>query len=172
MRDRSRGLVFRQAVPDDIPQAGIILRQAVDRMLAEGKKQWDYSYPNEAHIRTDIDSGIGYVLESDGEVVAYGAVTFDGEPAYTDIDGQWLSDIRYVVVHRMAVLLTSQSRGFGMSFIEAVEKFALSKGVRSIKVDTNYDNTRMLNLLNKLGFTYCGEIHYQKGPRKAFEKLL
>ncbi len=36
-------------------------------------------------------------------VIAYGAVVFDGEPAYDAIEGAWLTDGEYVVLHRMAV---------------------------------------------------------------------
>lgn len=166
------GPVFRKATEADIAPAGAILRQAVDRMLAEGKQQWDHSYPNETHIRADIDRGIAYVLELDGEVVAYGAVVFDGEPAYDIIDGKWLTDGAYVVVHRLATLMSSQRTGLAMTYLRAVEHLAHSQGIRSFRVDTNFDNIRMLNLLAKAGFTCCGQVLYPRGPRKAFEKVL
>lgn len=165
-------VIFRKATEEDVPYVAAILGEAVERMLAEGKRQWDYNYPNESHVRADVANGVGYVLESDSRVVAYGAVVFDGEPAYEHIDGKWLSDNEYVVVHRMAVLSTSQRSGVAKSFLSAVEHLALTKGLKSFKVDTNFDNIRMLALLEKTGFTYCGEIWYRKGPRKAFEKIL
>lgn len=168
----SERVAFRKALESDILPATIILRQAAARMLAEGKKQWDNSYPDEIHVRADVDRGVGYVLESDGKVLAYGAVIFDGEPAYDCIDGKWLSDGEYVVVHRLAVLQTSQRGGLAKRFFKSVERLALSNGVKSFRVDTNYDNIRMLNLLNSTGFTYCGEVKYEKGARKAFEKIL
>lgn len=164
--------VFRKATLQDIPSVTRILKQAVDRMLAEGKCQWDNNYPNETHIRADIKAGVGYVLEQGGEIAAYGAVVFDGEPAYTNIEGCWLSDEKYVVVHRMAVNASLQRKGNGVAFLKEVGNLALKKGIFSFRVDTNYDNLRMLNLLNKVGFAYCGEICYEKGSRKAFEKLL
>ena len=166
------GPVFRKATEADVTAAGAILRQAVERMLAEGKQQWDHSYPNETHIRADIDRGIAYVLELEGEVVAYGAVVFDGEPAYDIIDGQWLTDGAYVVVHRLATLMSSQRTGLAMTYLRAVGHLAHSRGIHSFRIDTNFDNTRMLNLLAKAGFTCCGQVHYPRGPRKAFEKRL
>lgn len=165
-------IVFRKATEDDVSSATNILRQAVDRMLAEGKQQWDLHYPNESHVKADVTSGTGYVLESGHQVVAYGAVVFDGEPAYKGIDGKWLSDNEYVVVHRLAVLATKQRSGLAKSFLSAVEQLALNRGVRSFRIDTNFDNIRMLALLEKCGFTYCGEIMYDKGSRKAFEKIV
>ncbi len=170
--DVANDTVFPKATEEDIPAVTAILNAAVERMLAEGKQQWDYSYPNETHVRTDVAEGNGYILQRNNKTVAYGAVVFDGEPAYNSIRGKWLSDEPYVVVHRMAVLPDSQNRGCGMSFLKSVEKLALSNGIKSFRVDTNYDNIRMLNLLKKAGFVYCGEIWYEGGSRMAFAKNL
>lgn len=170
--DVDNDTVFLKATDADIPAVAAILKAAVERMLTEGKQQWNQSYPNETHVRTDVVEGNGYILKRNNKTVAYGAVVFDGEPAYNSIRGKWLSDEPYVVVHRMAVLPDSQNRGCGISFLKSVEKLALSKGINNFRVDTNYDNIRMLNLLKKAGFVYCGEIWYQGGSRMAFAKNL
>lgn len=165
-------LLFRRATRDDIPAITAILKAAAARMLAEGKQQWDESYPTEAHVCADIDRQAGYVMSRDGKAVAYAAVIFDGEPAYGNISGKWLSEGRYVVVHRMAVSQDLQRKGIARMLMKAVEDYARNAGVCSFKVDTNYDNFAMLGMLRALGFTYCGEIEYQRGTRKAFEKLI
>ena len=48
----------------------------------------------------------------------------------------------------------------------------LPRGIRSFKVDTNYDNFYMQRVFSRLGFTYCGRIRYEAGERMAYEKLL
>jgi RimJ/RimL family protein N-acetyltransferase len=53
-----------------------------------------------------------------------------------------------------------------------VEHLAAEKGVGSFKVDTNFDNSVMLHLMEKLGFAYCGRIQYDRGERLAYEKLI
>lgn len=171
-RQISDGVLFRRASADDVPAIAAILKEAVARMLAEGKQQWNESYPNETHVREDIRRNAGYVLECDGHPAAYAAVVFDGEPAYNDLSGKWLSEGPYVVVHRLAVSGEMRGKGLGRLFMQAVEEFARSARVHSFKVDTNFDNAAMLSLLGKLGFTYCGEIWYERGSRKAFEKLI
>ena len=168
----SESLLFRKADGRDIAEISAILKKAVERMLAEGKRQWNKNYPNEIHVRSDIEKGIGYVLEEEGKVVGYAAVGFTGEPAYDNIKGQWLSDGKYVVVHRLAVCQSVKGKGVGNAFMNAVEDFARTLCIRSFKIDTNFDNTAMLGLLDRLGFTYCGEINYEKGSRMAFEKLI
>lgn len=172
MNVSSEKILFRPAVNEDIPVVTSILRMAADRMLAEGKKQWTESYPGESNVRADIGNHIGYVVELDGKVVAYGAVVLDGEPAYSSIEGEWLSDQKYVVVHRLAVIGSSECRGLASYFMREVEKLAVTLGIKSFRVDTNFDNQRMLKCLEKNGFTYCGEVFYERGSRKAFEKLI
>lgn len=168
----SDNLIFRAARHDDLPAISSILKAAVARMLAEGKQQWNESYPTEAHARADIDRGAGYVIEMDGSVVGYTAVVFDGEPAYEHLTGRWLSEGKYVVAHRMAVSQHLRGKGLGRKFFYAIEEFAKSRNVHSFKIDTNFDNFVMLGLLDSLGFIYCGEIAYQGDPRKAFEKII
>lgn len=165
-------IVFRKATEEDIPVVAAILKAAVERMLSERKHQWSHSYPNDNHVLADVANGNGYVLICNNKIVAYGAVVFDGESAYNSIRGKWLADGPYVVVHRMAVSPTSQNKGYGISLLKAVEKLALSKDIKNFRIDTNHDNTRMLNLLKKAGFSYCGEICYQAGSRMAFAKRL
>lgn len=168
----SGAMVFRKAAESDVPAITAILKMAVRQMLAEGKQQWNENYPDEIHVRADIDKGVGYVLERDKEIVAYAAVVFGGEPAYDSLDGKWLSDEKYVVVHRMAVSQTMKGKGLGRVFMETIEEYARTLGVKSFRIDTNFDNYAMLALLNKLDFTFCGEIQYESGSRKAFEKLI
>lgn len=168
----SETLLFRKAGLADVPAISAILKQAVARMLAEGKCQWNENYPNATHVCTDIENGVGHVLESEGQVVGYGAVVFTGEPAYDHLKGRWLTDGRYVVVHRLAVNREAKEKGLGRAFMQTVEDYAKTKKVPSFRVDTNFDNDAMLTLLHRLGFTHCGEIRYESGPRLAFEKKL
>ena len=110
--------------------------------------------------------------QSQGNVVAYGAVVFDGEPAYEAIEGAWLTDGDYVVLHRMAVADGEKGRGVATEFMRRVEAMACGRGTGSMRVDTNFDNRYMLRMLGRLGFVYCGKVRYRSGERLAFEKTL
>lgn len=107
-----------------------------------------------------------------GNVIAYGAVVFDGEPAYDAIEGAWLTDGKYVVLHRMAVADGEKGRGVATEFMRRVEAMAYGRGTGSMRVDTNFDNRYMLRMLGRLGFVYCGKVRYRSGERLAFEKTL
>ncbi len=163
---------FRKAAPADRNRAWEIICQAKALMASEGRKQWDGAYPAMDNVDNDIENGHAYMLCIDDVPMAYGAVIFTGEPAYGQIVDGWLSNGEYVVVHRLCVADEARCKGLAQKYFDEVSALALSKGVRSFKVDTNFDNRAMLHILEKGGFTYCGEIVYPQGSRLAFEKLL
>lgn len=169
------GTVFRRARLADVPAIMMIIDAAVDRMLAEGKQQWNESYPAITHIIDDVNNGSAHVLAEGDRVVAYGAVVLTGEPAYDSItDGDWLTEAEspYVTIHRLAVASDSHGRGLARRFIDIACDLAAERGIGSMRVDTNHDNDRMLRLLAAADFERCGIITYENGQRIAFEKLI
>lgn len=164
---------FRPTLPDDLERICTIIRQAQAQMRLRGSRQWQNGYPAAAHITDDIDRGYGHVLcTHTGLVVAYGAVVFDGEPAYAEIDGTWLDQAPYVVLHRLAVAQEVKGQGIATEFMRRTMTLARERGTGSFRIDTNFDNRCMLRLLAKFGFVRCGEIHYAGDPRIAFQKIL
>lgn len=149
-----------------------IIDQAIQKRKEEGSDQWQNGYSNEQVIAQDIAQGAGLVLVLQDEIVAYMACLFDGEQAYESIDGKWLSSLPYACVHRLAVKQRDGLKGCATAFLQKLEPFCLNKGYTTIKLDTNFDNQPMLHLLDKMGYTYCGEVHYPEYNRQAFEKLL
>lgn len=163
---------LRPATEADTDRAWTILQQGKAQMFREGKHQWTESYPSRDSVVSDLAKGYAYVLERDGHVVAYGAVVFDGEPAYEQIRDKWLTNRPYVVIHRLAVADEAKRQGIAAEFFRQVMDLAVSRGVMSIKVDTNYDNYYMQRLAERLGFTYCGIVVYPSGERLAYERRL
>lgn len=165
-------LLFRKAAEADAGRIWLIIRQAKEQMKQLGSKQWQDGYPMLETINEDITLGNGYVLCQEGTVIAYGAVIFTGEPAYDDIVGNWMDDAPYVVVHRLAVGNEAKQRGIASYFMQQVEELSCRNGVFRFRVDTNFDNMYMHQMLDRLDFSYCGEVRYRKGWREAFEKRL
>ncbi len=163
---------FRKATPADTPRAWTIILQAKAFMFSEGRNQWTVEYPAIANVEEDTAAGNAYVLCIDDVPMVYGAVIFSGEPAYEQIADKWLSNEDYVVVHRLCVSDDGRGQGLVQKYFEEVAGLALSKGIHSFKIDTNFDNRQMLHILDKCGFAYCGEIIYPQGSRLAFEKLI
>lgn len=144
-------LLFRPTLPDDLERICTIIRQAQAQMRLRGSRQWQNGYPAAAHITDDIDRGYGHVLcTHTGLVVAYGAVVFDGEPAYAEIDGTWLDQAPYVVLHRLAVAQEVKGQGIATEFMRRTMTLARERGTGSFRIDTNFDNRCMLRLLAKI----------------------
>lgn len=165
-------LIFRNALPEEAEAIWEILQQAIRRRKEDGSTQWQGGYPNLDTVKNDIAKRNSYVLSLDGKIIATAAIVLNDEPTYEEIDGQWLSDEDFIVVHRVAVSDEVVGKGIATKFFQIIEEFALEKEVFSIKIDTNHDNYAMLRILEKLEYVYCGEIQVYDGPRKAFEKTL
>lgn len=163
---------LRKATHAEVPAIWTILQAAIAQRRQDGSKQWQDGYPNEQTIQDDIDKGYAYVLIEDDQLIAYAAIIFDIEPAYETIEGKWLSDGDYVVVHRVATAPAIKGKGIATQLFRLIEEVALQHQVNSIKVDTNFDNIPMLKILDRLGYTYCGEVYFRGSARKAFEKIL
>lgn len=165
-------MILRKAVFSELPVIWDILQEAIEQRRQDGSDQWQNGYPNEQTVRDDIGNGYGFVLVDDDRVIAYAAIIFDVEPAYTDIKGKWLSNGDYAVVHRVATANKVKGKGIATLLFKEIEILCLKQQVYSIKVDTNFDNVPMLKIMDRLGYTYCGEILFGGAPRRAYEKLL
>lgn len=164
---------FRPAYIKDFAACWKVIDQARQSMIESGRHQWTEEYPSEKDIRKDIENGNAFVLTANEEVVVYGAVILNGEPKYKKLVGNWITDGDYYVIHRFATLPSFQREGLARIFISKVNSMCEVEKIPSIKVDTNFDNTPMINLLSSMGFCICGRVNYggSRGQRFAFEKL-
>ncbi|EJL68251.1 GNAT family N-acetyltransferase [Chryseobacterium populi] len=168
----SAEIKLRKAEIEDRNIIWEIIQQSIERRRKDGSTQWQNGYPNMNTVESDIAKGFGYVLTVDDEVAVFAALILNDEPAYSTIEGEWLSNGEFVVVHRVAVDEKFAGRGLVKKLFDLIEEFTKSKGIQSIKVDTNYDNIAMLKILESKGYSYCGEVVLAGGVRKAFEKII
>lgn len=147
-----------------------ILKEGKEFQQQQGFTQWTDDYPNKNTIINDIQGKKGYVARIDGTIAGYMCIDFDGEPAYENIHGKWRTEGSYAVVHRMA--FDKQFRGMGLAGIvfKLIEDLCIEKGVRNIRVDTDFSNERMQHILKKNDFGHCGIILFQGSEKLAFDK--
>lgn len=163
-------LEIRHTAPADLPRLLEIYEAARAFMVRTGNPhQWaEKGWPPADIIEEDIVAGRSYVCTADGRPVAcflylYGQ---DVEPTYAHIEGAWISDEPYGVVHRIAA--DGSVPGAGTACLN----WALAQHGH-LRIDTHEDNLPMQNLLTKLGFKRCGIIYLEDGdPRIAYEKLI
>jgi hypothetical protein len=165
-------MTLRKATFSEQPVIWDIIQQAIQQRKDDGSDQWQNGYPNEQTIHDDIKNGYAYVLVDNNLIIAYAAIIFGIEPAYNDINGSWLTNDDYVVVHRVARSNAVKGKGVATQIFKEIESLCIEQKVFSIKVDTNFDNVPMIKILDSLNYTYCGEIFFSGAPRKAYEKVL
>lgn len=164
-------MIFRKATTEDIDTIERMIKAASGRLGAAGIDQWQRGYPNRTSIENDVEAGVGMVLALGNEILAYGAVIFTGELAYDDLTGgQWLTNGEYAVVHRLCVSEIFVGMGFAKQFMSAAEAMAAER-VKSFRIDTHPDNKIMQNLVERMGFTYCGDVVIES-RRLAYEKII
>lgn len=163
---------LNHAKPNNLPQIMGLINDAKAYLKSRGVDQWQKGYPDQECIKNDIQRGTGYLCIDNDKVVGYVCIDFNGEPAYENLCGKWLSTQPYVVVHRLALGRSSRGKGLSSQVLFLVEKLAKQKGIHSFKVDTDNDNAIMKHLLNKNGFQYCGTICFDNSEKIAYEKLI
>ena len=165
-------ILFRKANAADINIIWEIIQQSIERRRIDGSAQWQNGYPNLQTVESDVSKEFGYVITVDNEVAVFVALIFNDEPAYSSIEGAWLTTGEFLVIHRIAVSEKFAGQGLVKKLFDYVEDFVRTQNVQSIKVDTNFDNIAMLKILESKGYSYCGEVVLAGGVRKAFEKVV
>ena len=171
-------MIFRKTEKKDVVGVLKIIESAKERMKNMGLDQWQNGYPDENSIMGDVDKGISYVMEENGEILGTSVLIFEREKVYENMkEGKWLSDGEYAVIHRIAVLENNKNKGVSGEILKELEKICTEKGIYSIKIDTHEDNEPMKGFLKKNGFLFCGITYLDKEPdlnakRVTFEKIL
>jgi RimJ/RimL family protein N-acetyltransferase len=158
----------------DITKIMEIINQAQFTLKQQGINQWQNNYPNKETIIKDIKDNFSYVLLKDMNIVGTVALSFEGEKTYESIfEGQWITNDKYAVIHRLAVENAHKGSGISSQIIKEIEQHCINKGVNSIKVDTHEENIAMQKMLKKNNFKYCGIIYLEDNSKRfAFEKIL
>ena len=161
------------AQPGQEAAALAMIQQGRERLAAQGIDQWQDGYPNLESIQGDIRQQKGYFLLEDGERAGYFCLDFGGEPAYQALEGHWLSAGPYGAIHRVVIGDRHLGRGLAKQAFALAEAACRRRGVPSLRVDTHQQNRTMRGLLERMGFSLCGAVHYPvSGERLAYEKLL
>ena len=159
---------IRKAQMRDIDEIMNIYASAREFMRASGNpNQWGDGYPSRELIEADIESGLSYIVEDEGEIIACFFFKVGEDPTYVRIyEGEWIGGGEYGVIHRIAVKYN------GRGIIARVFEFC--SGIsRSIRIDTHRDNIPMQRALEKNGFTRCGIIYLPSSDERiAYQRIL
>ncbi len=159
---------IRKARQKDLDRLMEIFDHARKFMAENGNaNQWINGYPGKELIESEIKAGHCYVCCDETNGLPIGTFCFipGPDPTYAHIEhGEWPDDEPYYVIHRLAS--DGSRKGIG----EFCFDWCFSH-YSNIRIDTHRNNTVMLSLLKKYGFTRCGIIYIANGtPRIAFIK--
>ena len=163
--------MIRKANINDLEAVQSIYADGRLLIASYGSPQWQNNYPSIEVTMNDFSKEAIYVYEEDNEIRGVMSV-FDYENTYDVINGAWLSDKPYKVIHRIATKKGYYNKGISAQLINYV---FTNLDAMSIRIDTHQFNIPMQILLKKLGFTYCGIILLNQSKdreRLAYQKDL
>lgn len=165
--------MIRKTTLSDIASVMEVIADAQLRLRNAGVDQWQDGYPTADIIASDIARGESFVYIANNQVIATAVISFAPEPTYATIDGQWMDNAPYVVIHRLAVRAGFERLGLALKMFNFAHNAAIERGITSARVDTHRDNIAMQNLLDRQGYKHCGEITLQSGAKRiAYQKQL
>ncbi len=146
-------MIIRKACEKDLERCLEIYEIARQKMREnKNPTQWGESYPYQNLLEEDIKLGRLYVAEFDGNIEGVFLSESGPDDTYIKIDGKWLNNEPYYVIHRIAS--SGRVKGVLKSAVDFTLKFC-----KNIKIDTHENNKPMQKALSKLGFVYCGTIY-------------
>lgn len=148
-------IMIRLATLSDLDSIMKVIKESQIRMKNMGMTQWQNNYPNVEVIKGDLDNKAIYVYIVNNEIISTMSV-FSHDPVYHAIDGAWLNNNPYMVIHRIAVSNNYIKKGIAKKMIDFVFNHF---NVDDIRIDTHPKNIPMITSLEKQGFIYCGIIH-------------
>ena len=162
-------MTIRPSTYADINALLAIFAHARQQMAADGNPtQWADGYPSHQQLVEDIQRGVSFVVEEDGQPCATFVFILGEDPTYQIIeDGAWLDNIHpYGTIHRIAS--NGQQRGVFCSVLDWCTAHC-----SNIRIDTHQHNQRMIHLIENAGFSRCGIIYTRDhSPRVAYQRLL
>ncbi|MBL4702970.1 MAG: GNAT family N-acetyltransferase [Flavobacteriales bacterium] len=155
----------------DLNSVCTIFKQCAEFMREQGIYQWDANYPNTNEIRENITQSEVWIFKIGHTIV--GTITLNEfqSPEYMEIPWRHHS---FLVVHRLAVLPTSQGKGIARILMDHAEQLCISNGKKSIRLDTYSLNPRNLKFYTNRNYQHLGNVHFREmsAPFLCLEKLL
>ena len=113
---------FRKSTKSDVTKIMEIVKQAQEYFKSQGIDQWQNGYPNEEVINNDIENGESYVILDENNIIATTVISFTKEKSYENIiDGKWITNGDYGVIHRIEVYNTHKGKGLSHKILKYTE---------------------------------------------------
>jgi len=154
-------LIFRAAVPADVPQVFELVLQRIRWMDEQGIQQWNATgyataYPLPYYERIQCE-GVLHVLVDGDEVLCAAALR--------EQDAWWDDNAPAVYVHNF---VSKRGTGAGTIMLRHAEAYARQRGKAWLRLDSAEDNPRLTAYYEALGFVPVGPC--EDGPYKGVRR--
>lgn len=135
-------------------------------MRSGGLKQWEWGvYPNEDLLRSDIERGILYRMDEDGETLGAFAISPDQEEVYRQV--AWHFGVKPATLHLLALKPGCYGLGLAQRVAVYVKEEARRLGYDSIRMDTSTENESALKLFRSAMKRQAGAVYFEN-PQMPF----
>ena len=163
-------LLYRLAIPSDLPFLISMYRRATAKLHAQGISQWSADYPNAAWLAQDVERKEMYVLTQQRKIL--GAVTVNEQLDWTLSQGIWeVNSGKIGTVHRFCVDPFVQHQGIGAQMLRLMELEMQNLGYASIRLDAFQENPYSMRLYRNAGYHENGIVHRDGLVYVLFEKV-
>ncbi|MDE6662521.1 MAG: GNAT family N-acetyltransferase [Lachnospiraceae bacterium] len=114
-------------------------------------------YPTDETARQALQKGELFVEEDDDKIVGAAIINQQQVDAYQD--GKWqcdASDSEVMVLHTLVISPQESGKGYGRSFVDFYEQYALEHNCHYLRMDTNAKNSQARAMYKKLGYNEIG----------------
>ena len=149
--------IIRQAMPPDTEKIAEVLREAAQWLEQSGKPMWRDDELVPSRIAADVDAGLFFIAECDGE--AAGVVKFQLE------DGQFWPDLpagESAFVHRLGVRRRFAGGRISSALLSWAVERARSLGRIYLRLDCEASRPKLRAVYEKFGFVHHSD--RQVGP--------
>ena len=153
------GLMIRKAILEDIPAIAEIYDEIhTEEEAGPVSIGWVREiYPTRETAEAALNSGDLYVLEDGGKVVAAGRLNQRQEPSYAEAGWEYdAKEEEVMVLHTLVVSPKGENRGYGKAFVLFYEDFAIKRGCKYLRMDTNEKNRRARKFYSKMVYKEVG----------------
>lgn len=152
-----------------------LYRACGQKMLEQGFDNWGDFYPPVDLIQEDIESATLFCLLEEEQLL--GIIVLNEVQPIQFERVQWqYPTTKYLIVHRLAVAVEAQKRGYAQYLMQFAEQYAQKKAYTVIRLDAYSINEALLKFYRRLGYQSTKETislgAKWKHPFICFEKRL
>ncbi len=153
-------LIIKQIKTQELDIVCEIMNAVVFTMKASGFTQWDKDYPTREILLKDVERGELYGAYIGDIIAGFAAINRHQSEEYCEIP--WKFGDAFLVVHRLQVDPIFRGKHIAYEIMLFAEKLAKEQGLKSIRLDTRYDNVPAISLYSKLGYVKRGHVHFPR----------